>query len=233
MTRISTLTNFHDQNPHALGAMFSGKYLLKPDINDDEYFIDRDGEYFKYILSILRDGPEKFVKRLSIFAADTIMCLENETQYFGLYDLVFGKHKPKLNVKPISIIDWNPSWRYKGLSQEKFSMKKGTCAHTDYIPNEVWKSMTICCIEFTLTLSGSKSEYSCCYINLLQQLNTGKNIICRCSIGDQLVQALSDKSSNNSDIHKTRNKFKITINTVRGLMEIDNQENGFSFLSIK
>jgi len=38
-----------------LTAMFSGNFPLIPE-EDGSYFIDRDGEVFKYVLSYLRDG---------------------------------------------------------------------------------------------------------------------------------------------------------------------------------
>ena len=95
ITRISTLTNFSNKHPHFLSAMFSGKYLLKPDINDNEYFIDRNGDYFKYILDILTYGPQVFVQRiLPKLAAETIVYIEEETKFFGLYDLVFSPSNP-------------------------------------------------------------------------------------------------------------------------------------------
>lgn len=50
-TRLSTLTKYPDS---MLGAMFSGRHKLDADRNGD-YFIDRNGKYFHYILEFLRD----------------------------------------------------------------------------------------------------------------------------------------------------------------------------------
>ena len=50
-TTLSTLTKYPDS---MLGAMFSGRHDL-PQQKDGSYFIDRDGEVFKYILMYLRD----------------------------------------------------------------------------------------------------------------------------------------------------------------------------------
>eukprot|EP01083_Nonionella_stella_P152509 488982_1 len=51
-TALSTLLRFEDS---ILCKMFEGKFSLKPS-KDGTYFIDRDGETFKYILNYLRTG---------------------------------------------------------------------------------------------------------------------------------------------------------------------------------
>ena len=51
-TTLSTLTKYPDS---MLGAMFSGRHDL-PQQEDGSYFIDRDGEAFKYVLMYLRDS---------------------------------------------------------------------------------------------------------------------------------------------------------------------------------
>ena len=55
-TTLSTLTKYPDS---MLGAMFSGRHDL-PQQEDGSYFIDRDGEMFKYILMYLRDRDTCF-----------------------------------------------------------------------------------------------------------------------------------------------------------------------------
>ena len=55
-TTLSTLTKYPDS---MLGAMFSGRHDL-PQQEDGSYFIDRDGEVFKYILMYLRDRDHCF-----------------------------------------------------------------------------------------------------------------------------------------------------------------------------
>ena len=51
-TSLSTLTKYSES---MLGAMFSGRFPLKQDANGD-YFIDRDGSLFGYVLEFLRNG---------------------------------------------------------------------------------------------------------------------------------------------------------------------------------
>ena len=55
-TTLSTLTKYPDS---MLGVMFSGRHDL-PQQEDGSYFIDRDGELFKYILMYLRDREAFF-----------------------------------------------------------------------------------------------------------------------------------------------------------------------------
>jgi hypothetical protein len=50
-TRLATLRKYPDT---MLGAMFSGRYPIQKD-KDDNYFIDRDGTHFSHILNFLRD----------------------------------------------------------------------------------------------------------------------------------------------------------------------------------
>ena len=57
-TTLSTLTKYPDS---MLGAMFSGRHNL-PQQEDGSYFIDRDGEVFKYILMYLRDSTVAYVQ---------------------------------------------------------------------------------------------------------------------------------------------------------------------------
>lgn len=54
VTTLSTLTK--DKNS-MLAAMFSGRHELDTD-SEGQYFIDRDGAYFKHILNFLRDGNQ-------------------------------------------------------------------------------------------------------------------------------------------------------------------------------
>ena len=56
-TTLSTLTKYPDS---MLGVMFSGRHDL-PQQEDGSYFIDRDGEVFKYILMYLRDSTVAFI----------------------------------------------------------------------------------------------------------------------------------------------------------------------------
>ncbi|VDI66362.1 Hypothetical predicted protein [Mytilus galloprovincialis] len=50
-TRLATIRKYPD---NMLGAMFSGRYPIQKD-KDGNYFIDRDGTYFRHLLNFLRD----------------------------------------------------------------------------------------------------------------------------------------------------------------------------------
>ena len=89
-TTLSTLTKYPDS---MLGAMFSGRHALVQQ-EDGSYFIDRDGETFKYILMYLRDDR---LARAIIPQLDTKLQLHlaYDAEYFQLLELaklskVFG-----------------------------------------------------------------------------------------------------------------------------------------------
>lgn len=63
-----------------LGAMFSGRHNLDKD-NKDNYFIDRNGKYFQYVLEFLRD--EHFFPPIDVRKNVLI-----EAEYFGIKPLV-------------------------------------------------------------------------------------------------------------------------------------------------
>lgn len=82
-TYMDTLTQLEPNS--MLSAMFSGRHTL---CQDDKgcVFIDRDGEYFGYILNWLRDGN---VPSLQDFKYSQLL---KEAQYFQLGGLIDGIH---------------------------------------------------------------------------------------------------------------------------------------------
>ena len=79
-TTLSTLTKYPDS---MLGAMFSGRHDL-PQQEDGSYFIDRDGEAFKYIILYLRDRT-LCLSVIPTFSISTLLQLRAEFEYFQLY----------------------------------------------------------------------------------------------------------------------------------------------------
>ena len=81
-TTLSTLTKYPDS---MLGVMFSGRHDL-PQQEDGSYFIDRDGEVFKYILMYLRDSTVAFIHASRLDEAQQLH-LKLEANYFLLPNL--------------------------------------------------------------------------------------------------------------------------------------------------
>ena len=81
-TTLSTLTKYPDS---MLGAMFSGRHDL-PQQEDGSYFIDRDGEVFKYILMYLRNSTVAFIHASRLDEAQQLH-LKLEANYFLLPNL--------------------------------------------------------------------------------------------------------------------------------------------------
>ena len=231
MTRISTLTNFHDLHPHALGAMFSGQYLLKPDTNENEYFIDRDGEYFKHILYILRCGPQIFISKiLPILAADTIVYLQEEINYFGLYNLVFGTNKFKhklvlqsLTSQHVQPIYWKTDWYSNSLCSNKLIVTQHGTLLSDPIPDEIWCNKTPHYTEFVLEpleqrndvkyLSNAKSNSTMCSIEMK---NTYEGTsYCYVSL-DDMFDSIPIKDASGLF------KFGVAVNPIKCYLEVNN-----------
>ena len=88
-TTIQPLTGFESM----LKARFSSRYAMKASV-DGSYFIDRDGELFKYILKYLRTGKLILPKTWS---KEEIYSFYQEIKYFAISSL--------LNVVPFKLLD--------------------------------------------------------------------------------------------------------------------------------
>ena len=94
-TTLTTLTRF----PEAmLGAMFSGRHALTKN-EAGAHFIDRDGRHFHEILNFLR-SPETFDNE---FQGRQLTELKNESEYYGLKDLMF----PFVPAKPVIVTSYS------------------------------------------------------------------------------------------------------------------------------
>lgn len=79
-TSLATLSRYPDS---VLSKMFEGAFSLKPE-NDGSYFIDRDGQTFRFILNYLRDG----VLFLPTDSACLVKQLLLEATYFQISPLI-------------------------------------------------------------------------------------------------------------------------------------------------
>lgn len=90
-TSLQTLTSVPDTY---FASLFSGRFELAPDNGGvsgggrEEYFIDRDGDLFHYVLSYLRD-PASFAAASTDMKAYERIQLETELEFYGLLDRVF------------------------------------------------------------------------------------------------------------------------------------------------
>lgn len=79
-TSVRTLTSGTD---HMLAAMFSGTWKMQ--LYGNEYFIDRDGTHFRYILNYLRDGhvvlPESAVQKKELLIEANFYQLDGLVSY--------------------------------------------------------------------------------------------------------------------------------------------------------
>ena len=141
-TTLSTLTKYPDS---MLGAMFSGRHDL-PQQEDGSYFIDRDGEMFKYIILYLRDHT-LCLSVVPTFSVATLLQLKAEFEYFQLYPDVgniintcravnsFQLNKPRSMQRSGHVISsTNVQLEYSGLQiccsqyfSENFKEVNGNC----------------------------------------------------------------------------------------------------------
>jgi len=77
-TSLSTLTS----TPSMLATMFSGKFDISKD-DEGEFFVDRDGTHFGYILNFLRDGDVDLPDDPLVLKA-----LTREVEYYNIISLL-------------------------------------------------------------------------------------------------------------------------------------------------
>jgi hypothetical protein len=77
----TTLDTIEKGGISMLANMFSGRHSMKPD-QDGYYFIDRNGEIFKYIIKYLRDG------KLNLDDLCLVRDVLDEAEYFNITGLV-------------------------------------------------------------------------------------------------------------------------------------------------
>lgn len=102
-TSLATLTRFPET---MLGSMFSGRHRLVTDVSDN-FFIDRDGGHFLYVLNFLRN-PSVF--NPSELDAPSMEKLKTETDFYGIADLMFPEQQdtdPKKNEKGTTLLQFN------------------------------------------------------------------------------------------------------------------------------
>jgi hypothetical protein len=95
-TTRSTLCSYKGS---MLERMFGGQFNTKPD-EDGSYFIDRDGELFRHIMHVLRNGPI-IAKNLPSSRESRINI---ELEYFGL-PLVNVQDEGTRNAFPLVLLD--------------------------------------------------------------------------------------------------------------------------------
>ena len=74
-TSLATLTKYSES---MLGAMFSGRFAAQKDSNGN-YFIDRDGALFRYVLDFLRNGELQVLENPNEFGS-----LLKEAEFFQI-----------------------------------------------------------------------------------------------------------------------------------------------------
>ena len=113
-TSLSTLTKYPDS---MLGAMFSGRHALLLQ-EDGSYFVDVDGEFFRYVLLYLRDR-EHGIYGLSVLPAEALGHVRYLSRYLQLQELetftlinekkrnkqqVYSLHTPQIQENPADSI---------------------------------------------------------------------------------------------------------------------------------
>ena len=85
-TTVQTLTKDPDS---MLAAMFSGRFPMKPS-EDGTFFIDRDGNYFRYILNYLRDGKLSLPEGATFHEE-----IEAEAEFYQIQGILEELGKPR------------------------------------------------------------------------------------------------------------------------------------------
>ena len=133
-TTLSTLTKYPDS---MLGAMFSGRHALVQQ-DDGSYFIDVDGEPFRYILSYLRDR-EHGIYTLSLLGAGDLGHVRYLSKYFQLQEL-----------ETLALVHENQKKGQVAQNLYPSNIQEGPCTY------DSWRGINI----FTTTSHTHDVEYS-------------------------------------------------------------------------
>jgi len=132
-TTLATLNTFPDS---MLGAMFSGRHTITK--TDGEYFFDRSGRLFCYILDFLRDPTYK----IDITGTD-LEQLKKEAAFFSIDDVMFPPPPPvPVPVAPFNFNDhegdtWNITPNADGVYY-------GSCSYLSYTGKRIMSICTGC-----------------------------------------------------------------------------------------
>jgi hypothetical protein len=144
-TTLKTLT----KNPNTmLAQMFSGSFAVETD-RDGNYFIDRDGTHFRYILNFLRDGSCNFPNHV----AKELLA---EARYYKIDELV----KYILQTFPEATFDSSEACRLEkiALSQARDSYCKEIAMLTEFFLNEFRTNAQKGHVSFVVMIDKTKQK---------------------------------------------------------------------------
>ena len=186
-TTLSTLTKYPDS---MLGAMFSGRHALVQQ-EDGSYFIDVDGEPFRYILSFLRNR-EHGIYTLSLLGADDWGHVRYLSKYFQLQELetlalVHENQKKGQGAQSLHVPNIQEDYRYDPYRGYHIY---ATTSHTHDVEYSVDKEKnTLTCTKVcTQSLNGAQisvGKYECTdFTGSFKQCNMSDFQFVNCHFGE-------------------------------------------------